>query len=99
MDVKTPGSGEAGLNLYDNLRLLKPGDEVKFVLTGAGDYLWAKNKLRELKLDDRLVVNFSSAAGLLDRAKLAKWLVRDRLDVRLNLQFHRILFPGRSRGV
>ena len=28
MDLKTPGSGEAGKNLYENLRLLKPDDEL-----------------------------------------------------------------------
>ena len=32
VDLKTPGSGEVGRNLYDNIPLLLPHDEVKFVI-------------------------------------------------------------------
>ena len=32
VDLKTPGSGEVSRNLYDNIPLLLPHDEVKFVI-------------------------------------------------------------------
>jgi 7-carboxy-7-deazaguanine synthase len=99
MDIKTPDSGEEKSNRYENLKVLKPGDELKFVLTSIKDYAWSKKMVSSLRLDRGFVVNFSAAAGRLDPAKLAKWLVRDKMNVRLNLQFHRILFPSRSRGV
>jgi len=99
MDLKTPGSGEEGANNFSNLEFLKPGDELKFVLCHAGDYDWAKARVRMHRLDRKFVVNFSPAAGKLNAATLARWMVRDRLKVRLNLQVHRLLFPARSRGV
>src|SRR5690606_4199426 len=42
LDIKTPGSGEVGKNLWGNLEYLKPKDEVKFVLCSRDDYEWAK---------------------------------------------------------
>lgn len=99
MDIKTPGSGQEGANLYQNLEFLKPEDDLKFVLTGLSDYYWAKEIVREFGLDKKFPVNFSPASGLLEPAKLARWLIRDKLNVRLNLQIHKILFPGKERGV
>ncbi len=99
MDLKTPGSGEDSANRYQNLECLKPSDELKFVLTGLNDYHWAREIMREFELDRRCTVNFSPAAGLLDPAKLARGLIRDKIPARLNLQLHRILFPKKERGV
>ena len=99
MDIKTPGSGAHASNDYRNLKFLKKTDEVKFVLAGDQDYHWAKKMLEHKKLDGKFALNFSPAHNLLARARLAKWMIRDKLDVRLNLQLHRILFPGKNRGV
>jgi len=99
MDVKTPGSGEHASNDYRNLKFLKKTDELKFVLTGDQDYHWATKMFEENKLDKKFELNFSPAHNLLAPARLAKWMIRDKLDVRLNLQLHRILFPGKNRGV
>jgi 7-carboxy-7-deazaguanine synthase len=55
--------------------------------------------MREFELDQRFLVNFSPAFGLLDPGKLARWILKDRLNVRLNLQIHKLIFPGKERGV
>lgn len=99
MDIKTPGSGEQSANNFSNLKFLKPGDELKFVLCHVRDYDWASHLLKSRGLAKKHIVNFSPAAGRLKASTLAGWMVRDRLTVRLNLQVHRLLFPGRSRGV
>lgn len=99
MDLKTPGSGEASANLYKNLEVLKPEDELKFVLVDLRDYQWAKEIIREFELDKRFLVNFSPAFGLLEPAKLARWILRDKLRVRLNLQIHKMVFPSKKRGI
>ena len=99
LDVKTPGSGEEENFLAENLSHLKPGDELKFVLTSDDDYDWAVDFCRRAKLFDGMVVNFSPAAGLYQPARLAERIIADRLPARLNLQLHRILWPGRERGV
>ena len=38
VDLKTPGSGEVTRNLYENIPLLLPHDEVKFVICDRQDY-------------------------------------------------------------
>ncbi len=99
MDLKTPGSGMAGSNRWENLALLKPTDEVKVVCSDRGDYEWARDMLAEHDLPRRARVSLSPVWGALDPAELARWLLADRLDVRLQVQLHRILWPRAERGV
>ena len=99
VDVKTPGSGMVDRNLWSNMGLLTQHDEVKFVLCGRSDYEWALNVVNEHRLDRTTTVLFSPARGRLAARRLAEWIVADGVDVRLNLQLHRILWPDRDRGV
>jgi len=99
VDVKCPGSGEATANRWQNLDLLTPRDEVKFVIADQGDYLWAREVVRERRLAAVCPVHFSPVWGACDPAQLADWILRDRLPVRLQLQLHKLLWPQRSRGV
>jgi 7-carboxy-7-deazaguanine synthase len=99
LDVKTPGSGESEANLWENLERLGPGDEVKFVITGRADYEWAREMVRERGLAARAPVHFSPAWGAVDPCDLAGWIVGDRLPVRLQLQLHKVIWPGETRGV
>lgn len=98
VDVKTPGSGEEEKNHWPNLDRLTPRDEVKFVLTGESDYLWARERLAEYALPTRCPVLFSPAWGSLHAAMLAEWVLRDGLAVRVQVQLHKLLWgqePGR----
>jgi 7-carboxy-7-deazaguanine synthase len=92
MDLKTPGSGEAEKNLFSNIERLKPADQVKFVICDAGDYAWACEQLRRWDLDNRCEVLFSPALGLQDATELAEWILRDRLNVRFQIQLHKYLW-------
>jgi 7-carboxy-7-deazaguanine synthase len=92
VDVKTPGSGESERNLWRNLSLLTPRDEVKFVLTGESDYLWARAILAEYAIPTRCPVLFSPAWGSLEPARLAEWVLRDGLPVRMQVQLHKVLW-------
>jgi 7-carboxy-7-deazaguanine synthase len=98
MDLKTPGSGECDKNLYSNVEHLGARDQVKFVIADAADYRWSCEQLRRWDLAVRCEVLFSPVAGELDPAQLADWILRDRLDVRFQLQLHKVLWgnqPGR----
>lgn len=98
MDLKTPGSGESDRNLYANIERLKVGDQVKFVITDQADYQWSCQQLARWDLPARCEVLFSPAAGELPPRQLADWILRDRLNVRFQLQLHKILWgnePGR----
>lgn len=102
VDVKCPGSGQADSFLWSNLDGLRSGDEVKFVLADRGDYEYARRVIREHRLTGRCPVILTPAAGLLAPAELADWILTDPDlpgDVRLGLQLHKILWPGRRRGV
>jgi 7-carboxy-7-deazaguanine synthase len=98
VDIKTPASGEADRNLWQNLSHLSPRDEIKFVLCGAADYEWAKQALAERALDRICPVLFSPAYRELPARELADWILRDRLPVRMQVQLHKLLWgeePGR----
>jgi len=97
LDIKTPGSGMAGEMFYGNLDMLRPHDEIKFVITDRADYLWARDLIGKFGLAGRRIL-LSPAAGLLAPEALVDWIIRDRLDVRLNLQLHKYVF-GDRRGV
>lgn len=98
MDLKTPGSKEAHRNRLENLPLLTPHDQLKFVICDRADYDWAKEMLATHALDQRCEVLFSPSQGQLAPRELAEWIIADRLPVRFQLQLHKVLWgdqPGR----
>lgn len=98
VDVKTPASGESHRNLYDELAVLAPHDQVKFVIVDRADYEWSRALLRERALDRRCSVLFSPAHGTLAPRDLADWILEDRLPVRFQFQLHKYLWgdvPGK----
>ena len=98
-DVKTPGSGMANTFLMSNLGLLRPVDELKFVITGREDYEWSRNFAKEHSLTGKCILLFSPAFGILDARDLSKWMIDDRLEARLNLQLHKYIYGPDVRGV
>lgn len=98
MDLKTPGSGEAHRNRYDNIALLNRHDQVKFVITSRADYDWARFKLDEYNLPARVgEVLFSPGFGQVAARDLAQWILDDRLPVRMQLQLHKLIW-GEEQG-
>ena len=105
MDLKCPGSGEVDKNLWDNLDQLTVRDEVKFVLADRTDYEWTRDVIRERELDRRLedgrlaALLVSPVWDGLDLADLARWVLEDRLPVRLQTQLHKHIWEPDARGV
>ena len=54
MDLKAPGSGEQHNNRLENIPLLRPHHQVKFVLADRKDYDWARFMLDQHQLPQRL---------------------------------------------
>jgi len=98
VDLKTPGSGEVSRNLYSNIKFLRPEDEVKFVICDRSDYDWSCMKIDQLKLRDYgSEILFSPSQGQLSPQQLAEWILDDRLNVRMQLQTHKMIWgdqPG-----
>lgn len=92
VDLKAPDSGECAKVRWENLTLLTPQDELKLVLASEADYAWAREQLRERRLDARCPVLFSPVQGRLAPPQLAEWILRDRLPVRFQLQMHKVLW-------
>ena len=97
MDIKTPGSGEVERNLYENIELLKRKDQVKFVITDRADYEWSRHFIDEKDLAGNFEILFSPVHGELEPAELAKWILGDNLQVRMQIQMHKYLW-GDERG-
>ncbi|MDE1923811.1 MAG: 7-carboxy-7-deazaguanine synthase QueE [Gammaproteobacteria bacterium] len=94
VDVKTPDSGENGRNRLENLALLRPRDQLKFVIGSRADYEWSRGFLADQALAGRCGLLFSPSHGLVEPATLADWILADRLPVRFQLQLHKILWGG-----
>ncbi len=99
MDVKCPGSGEAGRLFAPNVARLGPRDEVKFVLTDRRDFDWALSFVRQHDLWGGPNILLAPAYEFLEPRRLAEWILQSGANVRLNLQLHRILWPEGERGV
>jgi 7-carboxy-7-deazaguanine synthase len=99
MDVKTPSSGMVDTLFYGNLTLLKPHDEVKFVLANRQDYEWALHFMHKENLIQRCTVLLSPVFHTLQPSLLITWIIQDCLPVRLNLQLHKYIWPPDQRGV
>ena len=100
VDVKCPGSGECDRNAWENLSRLTDRDQVKFVIADRVDYEFARDVVRRHTLETRCgTVLFSAVHDLLPPARLAEWMLADRLPVRLQIQLHKHLWGAETRGV
>jgi len=99
VDIKCPGSGEAGNNRWENLDLLTGQDELKFVLADEGDYRWARDAVQQLELVEVCTVHFSPVFGDMNADDLAAWILRDGLSVRLQLQLHKLIWGTETSSI
>jgi 7-carboxy-7-deazaguanine synthase len=112
VDVKCPGSGEAGTFRMSNLAALSAADEVKFVLVDRTDYEFARDFTRQHGLEQKVGAVLFSPAFLkspsaerdtsncqLDPRILAEWILADGLNVRLGLQIHKFIWEPATKGV
>ena len=98
LDLKTPALQEMERNDYANIARLREADQVKFVICDRADYEWARFKVDEYALNERVSdILFSPSFGQLDGRVLADWILTDNLPVRMQLQLHKLLWndaPG-----
>ncbi|MGR3218631.1 MAG: radical SAM protein [Candidatus Anammoxibacter sp.] len=91
MDIKCPDSGMSGKTDWSNIALLKPDDEVKFVLSSRNDYEWAKEVVYKHDLIKKAKLLFGAAIEKLTPGNLAEWILNDKLNVRLQIQLHKYI--------
>ena len=99
LDLKCPGSGEHNKNNLDNLKLLAPHDEVKFVILDRRDYEWSRDLIKKHKINETAPILFSPVYGKLELKEMVKWILEDLLPVRLQTQLHKIIWNKETQGV
>ena len=100
VDIKCPTSGESHKNDFENLKKLNSGDQIKFVISNRKDYDYAKGIKKKLIPEfSGNPILFSSVFGKVSPAILAQWILEDHLNVRLQLQLQKIIWPHIERGV
>ncbi|MDY6985399.1 MAG: radical SAM protein [Candidatus Thermoplasmatota archaeon] len=96
MDIKTPSSGESGKMKLSSIKSLGKKDELKFVISDREDYDYSKSVIKEFEPGCNII--FQPAYGALKPEKLAEWMIEDRLEARLGIQLHKLLW-GERKGV
>jgi 7-carboxy-7-deazaguanine synthase len=100
VDVKCPASGESGKFCLENLAVLERKDQIKFVIRDEKDYDYARRFMAEHDLPGRVdEILLSPVFGELSPQKLAEWVLRNGLSVRLGLQLHKFIWDPKARGV
>ena len=99
VDIKCPDSGMEREMDWGNIERLKKRDEVKFIISSKRDYEWAKGVTEKQRIIERATVLFGLVHDKLKPKTLAGWILKDGLDVRLQLQLHKTIWPDKTRGV
>lgn len=95
MDLKTPSSTEQSQNRYENIALLESKDQLKFVIASRLDFDWCCDILQNYSVDSEVL--FSPVYESLKPVELADWILEKQLNVRLQVQLHKILW-GDTKG-
>lgn len=100
MDLKTPGSGEVGKNLWSNIEHLGKRDEVKLVIGSREDYEWSCAQIARFNLSTRCgAVLLSPIFGRIDPREIVEWMLADKLEARFQLQMHKFIWTPTQRSV
>ena len=98
MDGKLPASGQFERMRLENIALLEPGDEIKFVVAQRADFEKALEVLRSHPPPEAVGVVVSPVHGVCAPADLAEWILESRTDLRLGLQLHKYVWPDGADG-
>ncbi|SCZ01204.1 radical SAM protein [Alkaliphilus peptidifermentans] len=97
MDIKAPSSGASNSIFYENFTNLRKNDEIKIVIGSREDYLWMREIIK--KFHQLGVITVSPVFGEIDPQKIINWILEDNLDLRFQLQIHKIIWNPDERGV
>jgi 7-carboxy-7-deazaguanine synthase len=99
LDLKCPDSGEEAANEWRNMELLRPHDQVKFVVASRRDFDWAAEKVQEHRLSERSTVLFSPVHSKVSPTELAEWVLAAPFPSTLQIQLHKEIWGAQTRGV
>ena len=89
MDIKCPSSGESGKMVFENIELLGPTDQLKFVIADAKDYEFSKEVIERNRPVCEVI--FTPVGGT-DLRELAERVLNDGLEARVLPQLHKFIW-------
>ncbi len=95
MDYKTPSSGMSARMRNENLRLLRPLDQLKFVMADKEDFRYAVEIISKETIQANIV--FQPAWGT-DIKIISELVLEEGLNVRVLPQLHKVIW-GEKKGV
>jgi len=98
LDIKCPSSLMDKKMNFNNLRIMKKKDQVKFIIKSRKDYNFSKNIINKYKLLKQTNIIFTPVGGV-KADKLATWILRDNLPVRVGLQMHKIIWRSEKKAI
>lgn len=96
LDCKCPSSRESEKMDLSNFADLTEKDEVKFVISDRQDYEYACYKIHQHDLSSQ--VGNILFSPIMEPDVLAEWILADKLDVRFQLQLHKVIWDPDERG-
>lgn len=97
-DVKCPSSGMSRAMDLSNLLKLKQKDQVKFIIDNREDYDFSKKIIKKYRLLGRTNIIMTPVGGV-KAAKLAAWIIKDNLPVRIGLQIHKVIWRSERKQI
>jgi len=99
VDIKCPGSGESEKMAWENLSLVKPHDQFKFVVASKEDFDWALKVCKDHDLEKKCHILYSPVHGKVKPHELAQWILNSHAPVTMQLQLHKEIWDPNERGV
>jgi 7-carboxy-7-deazaguanine synthase len=99
VDIKCPGSGESDKMAWENLSLVKPHDQFKFVVASKEDFDWALKVCHDHELEKKCHILYSPVHGKVKPHELAQWILNAHAPVTMQLQLHKEIWDPNERGV
>ena len=88
LDIKCPSSDMSEKMIFENINLLTKKDQLKFVINSKGDYEFSKKIIENYNIKSDIYFQPVWNSNI---KKLAEWILKDNLDIRLSLQLHKII--------
>jgi 7-carboxy-7-deazaguanine synthase len=89
MDIKCPSSGESEKMLFENIEILGPTDQLKFIIQDDADYKYAKGIMEKYSPKCEVIL---TPVGGKDLRDLAEKVLKDGLNVRVLPQLHKFIW-------
>ncbi len=97
MDMKVPSSRCSDQMILSNFNFLRSKDEIKFVIGDRKDYNWAKEIIKYNY--SKGIITFSPVYGKINYEDMVSWILADRLEVRFQIQLHKLIWGIYKTGV